>query len=185
MGRPPKVSTERILDTTRRLFSERGPALALSEIAGELEISAPALIGRFGTKDSLLEASLSVSAIERWLRQVDAGTPQTTPLHGQIEALWTGLVDVLEQQLPVYCGLRYSKTKWRPAHPAESPPVLARQAFMRWLRRVPDRQKSSNWDPVSFANLLVSSAESAALGRWLFPEAELDNLGPVLEAIDL
>jgi AcrR family transcriptional regulator len=66
MGRPPRIRREQILDTARRVFGAKGFAAAtLADIAGQLGVTAAALLRHVDSKDALFaEAMRSGAAIE-------------------------------------------------------------------------------------------------------------------------
>src|SRR3954449_5186105 len=66
MGRPARIRREQIIDTARRVFAAQGyAATTLSDIAGQLGVTAAALLRHVGSKDALFhDAMHSSTAIE-------------------------------------------------------------------------------------------------------------------------
>jgi AcrR family transcriptional regulator len=64
MGRPPRISSEQILDAARKAFSARGFAAAtLGEIAKDLDVTPAAILRHFDSKQELFNAAMSTRAI--------------------------------------------------------------------------------------------------------------------------
>ena len=59
MGRPPRIRRDQILDTARRVFAAKGFAAAtLADIAGELGVTAAALLRHVRSKDALFAEAM-------------------------------------------------------------------------------------------------------------------------------
>ena len=172
MGRPQKVTNDQILATTRRLFSKRGSAVPLSEIASELGVSAPALIGRFGTKENLILASVGHARSEAWAKAIRDREVDDRPLAEHLREIWQQSVELIRDGLPVMAGLVHSDLRSALEEDEEtSPPAFGERVIQEWLDRVPSHRKSSALSSAEIANLLLISAEGAALRAWLFPNA--------------
>src|SRR5438445_13022238 len=60
MGRPPRISTEELLDTARRVFAAKGfEAATLADISSELGVTPAALLRHADSKQELSLAAMS------------------------------------------------------------------------------------------------------------------------------
>src|SRR5690242_14919034 len=96
IARPRLVSDDVILDATRRVLAESGPAqLTLAAVGDRAGLAAPTLLQRFGSKRGLL-----LAAAERSAQQVLPAADEAEARHASpLTALRTFLLAVASQQL--------------------------------------------------------------------------------------
>lgn len=70
MARPQKVSDEEIIEAARACIMEFGPAVSTSTIAKRVDVSAQALLKRFGGKENLVLAALQPLMATDWQEQL-------------------------------------------------------------------------------------------------------------------
>lgn len=70
MARPQKVSDEEIIEAARACILEFGPAVPTATIAERVDVSAQALLKRFGGKDNLVVAALQPMMTVDWEAQL-------------------------------------------------------------------------------------------------------------------
>lgn len=70
MARPQKVSDEEIIEAARACILEFGPAVPTATIAERVDVSAQALLKRFGGKDNLVVAALQPVMAQEWETQL-------------------------------------------------------------------------------------------------------------------
>jgi AcrR family transcriptional regulator len=108
MARPRQVTNEQILGATRACVFERGPQVALDEVAERLGVTSPALLKRFGNRQKLLLEALRPPHVVPFQAELHRGPDCQRPLQAQLERLFTQVHDFLEQVVPGVAVLRES-----------------------------------------------------------------------------
>src|SRR5262245_56950630 len=107
MARPRQVSDEQILAQMRRVVLAHGPSASLELVAQALDVSVPALLKRFGSRQQLLVAALRPPESPEWINQVAAG-PTEAPFRQQLLDVFTQISDFMEEAVPCLTVLRES-----------------------------------------------------------------------------
>src|SRR5687768_8372984 len=105
MARPRQISDDQILETTRRLVLSRGPQISLDAIAGELGVTGPALLKRFGTREAMMIAALSPPQDSEWIEAARNG-PNEQPLEAQLLEIFTAMAAFMKGVVPCMSALR-------------------------------------------------------------------------------
>jgi AcrR family transcriptional regulator len=134
MGRPKLVTNEQILQTMRAAVLEHGPSVSLDLVAGRLGVTSPALLKRFGSRQTLMIESLKPPEEPPWVKKhhdVD-----DRPLEVQFESLFTDIWAFLSEALPCVMALRESGIATNLWEKAVGPgPLRGLAALVKWLER--------------------------------------------------
>lgn len=178
MSRPRTRSDSAILAATRSLLLERGPSAPISAFAKKAGLSAPAILGRFGSRGALVAAALCSPSPASVLAALHAD-PQPGVFHGQLRAFLLALGDWLAQAVPCQIVHRMSPPAQRP-RPGSTPDELRLQpAITIWLARAQARGLVAPGDPRALAATVLHTLQGHALSRLLEPKGE----GPSLAAV--
>ncbi|MFO0727788.1 MAG: TetR/AcrR family transcriptional regulator [Myxococcota bacterium] len=139
MGRPRQVTDEQILTATRQVVLERGPQVSLDAVAQELGVTSPALLKRFGNRQTLLVEALrpNMDQLERLFQEpIDA-----RPFVDQLDDLLERLSRYFRSMFPCLMALRESGI---PREEFESmvklpPHVAAVRSMEAWLGGMEER----------------------------------------------
>jgi len=136
MARPRLITDEQILAAMRRAVLAHGPHVSLDVVAGELKVTPPALLKRFGNRRTLLLEALRPPAEPPWVKELVAG-PDERPLPAQLEQLFTRIWDMFVEVMPCIAALRESGI---PPHELfegsdEPPPLRFLKTLTRWLEK--------------------------------------------------
>lgn len=107
MARPRLISDEQILATMRACVLEHGPRVSLDVVAGQLGVTPPALLKRFGSRQALLLKALRPPERPALVDQL-AVAPDGRPLAEQLEGLLGHVWDFMAEMLPCVAALRES-----------------------------------------------------------------------------
>ncbi len=137
MARPRLISDEQILDATRAAVNQFGPGVSLDLIAGNLGVSQPALLKRFGSRNKLMVAALKPAAEPAYAQQLRAG-PDDRPLCEQLQQVVGWLSSYFEENAPRIAALRESGIPMCDVFPksdGEPPPLRIKRGVAEWLHR--------------------------------------------------
>lgn len=136
MARPRLVTDEQILRAVRENVLQHGPSVSLNQVASSLGVTQPALLKRFGSRQTLMLAALKPVGDPPWMTKLFKG-PDERPLLVQLEEVCGALTEYLEQAIPCISALRESgiphETVMRSLRPKS--PAAALDALTRWLER--------------------------------------------------
>lgn len=107
VARPRLISDEQILATMRASVLEHGPQVSLDVVAGQLNVTGPALLKRFGSRRALMIQALRPPESPQLLSVLQR-SPDTRPLDAQLEELLGALWDFITEVLPCIAALRES-----------------------------------------------------------------------------
>ncbi len=99
------MSDEEILSTTRGCVFKHGASVALDVIARVLQVTAPALLRRFGNRENLMFAALKPPTPEKLAVAVQT-PPDTRSLEVQIEERMVWVWEFLSEVIPCVMALR-------------------------------------------------------------------------------
>lgn len=107
MARPRLISDEQIISVTRKCALELGAQVSLDTVAGELGVTGPALLKRFGSRQELLLRALrppeNPAFIEHW-----SDGPDERPLREQLTERLFETWTFFEEMVPCISVLRES-----------------------------------------------------------------------------
>jgi AcrR family transcriptional regulator len=132
MARPRLITDEQILRTMRASVLEHGPSVSLDVVAEKLKVTSPALLKRFGTRQTLMIEALKPPEEPSWVlahREVDGRT-----LQAQLEELFTNIWEFFAEAVPCVMALRESGIDsglWQKA--VGSGPLRGLAALVNWL----------------------------------------------------
>lgn len=158
MGRPQSISDAQILQAAYSCFVEHGPGVATEVIASRLNVTAQALLKRFGSKNALMIAALKPPAIAPWIPLVESG-PDERPLRQQLTEI---LLEVASFFLEI--AERITVLRWSGIDPKallaeyqEPPPLLDIRTLAAWFQRAADRGMLRSADFPAVAMMLLTS----------------------------
>lgn len=135
MSRPRLVSDEQILDTVRASVREHGPKVSLDSVAAKLGVTQPALLKRFGSRQSIMLAALMPPTEPPWVADLKGG-PDSRPIALQLEELAHRLTTWFGEIVPCMSALRESgipHAELIKVMKAPPPFVVALRAITQWL----------------------------------------------------
>jgi len=161
--RPRSVSDDEILEAARACLLAYGPSVAVATIGARLGISGPAVLKRFGTKESLVTRALVSEAPPDFSQGPDPG-----PLQPQIVAILLHIERLLLEAAPRLATLRAGGVKasqW-----LDKPhPRKARKSLLGWLERASRTHGLTHPDLDAAADLLISLVEARGFLAWIEP----------------
>ena len=162
MARPRLVTDEQILTTMRACVLERGAGVSLDVVAERLNVTAPALLKRFGNRQELMLKALQPPDPPEWMADFDRG-PDGRPLETQLlehfERIWASFENVI----PCVTALRESGIPHEKIFEGKrNAPVHAIRAIARWLEKARDAGLIDAKDPESVATALLGSVQIRA-----------------------
>jgi AcrR family transcriptional regulator len=161
MGRPRQVSDEQILSVMRASVLAHGPNVPLDRVAKELQITTPALLKRFGSRQALLVAALRPPEQPAWLRILDQG-PTEEPLATQLRAVFEAAFAYMGEWTPCSIALRESGIPIQSIYPNKKPAEEALRAMQRWLRRARKRGLVAIKETDTAAFVMVGALQARA-----------------------
>jgi AcrR family transcriptional regulator len=163
MGRPRLISNERLVETARTLFLERGAAMPTSAIAEELGISEATIYKRFGTKERLFNAAMGLPACEfalAWPGWAGRATPAEN-----LAEMGRALVGHFRELLPRIMMLCTNPggEPWRALHDSENPPpVMLMRAVESYLNAEIALGRVAPCDAQTAGRMLISAVHNFA-----------------------
>jgi AcrR family transcriptional regulator len=136
MARPRLVSDEDILAAVRKGVLSQGPAIPLDVIAEGLNVTAPALLKRFKTRNALLIAALRPPERPPFLSVIEAG-PDNRPFEMQLREIIEAMTAFIEDVFPCLSALRESGIPREELKDMfkHAPPVRVVEALSGWFER--------------------------------------------------
>lgn len=166
MSRPRRVSDEEVFAAVRQAVVAQGPQVSLDVVAESLDISAPALFRRFGSRNALLLRALRPTERPPFLDFLDAG-PGEGPIAAQLADLCSHVLGSLQATLPCISALRESGLTQDEIFPppGDPPPLAALRGLSGWLRRARDRGLLDLRDPEDAALALLGALQAPVFMR--------------------
>lgn len=146
MARPPKYDDDEILDRALRLFWTRGwSATSIRELEAELDVKAPAIYRRFGSKDGLSQAVLDHYVDRVVRRRIEKYLPaEGDPIANIREFLVSGVTSPPDGGALIGCLLTTTALESSEVSPELGAALIAGQAVIeqavrRELERADER----------------------------------------------
>jgi AcrR family transcriptional regulator len=140
MTRPRQVTSEAILEAARACAIERGPNVSLEVIAERLGVTPPALLKRFGSRETMMIAALRSVEEPAWVKGLAKG-PSERPLEEQLSGLFSNILDFFSSEAARMSTLCESRIPISRIFDAERPPppVQHTWALAGWLDQARER----------------------------------------------
>ncbi len=158
MARPKLVEDAQILSAMRRHVLAEGPHARLEEVAGELGISVPAVLKRFGSREALMLAALTPPARPAFLDAVEDG-PDARPLEVQLRELLERVLGHFSETLPCMIALRESGISPDKFLSRKQPQAVL-GALESWLAAARDRGLAGDADFEAVATAMAGAMQS-------------------------
>lgn len=154
MARPRLISDEQILNAMREAALTHGPKVSLDIVAGNLGVSAPALLKRFGSRDELLVSALKPPSDPEWIQRLRQG-PSDEPFEAQLLELFSSMSKFLESVVPCMMALRESGIPLETIFKGVRPPQEGIEVIASWLQgaRKKDLIEAEELETAAFAIL--------------------------------
>src|SRR3954447_23345299 len=174
MGRPPRISRERVIDTARRVFAARGfDATTLADIAGELGVTPAAILRHVDSKQALFGLAmksgmlLDPPACILELPHVDAKTDPRVVLRDIAEGFVPFIQEVLATRIVVSMHASSHGTSLvLPFDPeADNPPRRGLKIVADYFRRAAEAGVMRIRDPHAAALLFMGSLQGYVLSH--------------------
>lgn len=164
MARPRLITDEQILRTMRSSVLEHGPAVSLDRVAEQLNVTSPALIKRFGSRQALMIAALKPPDQNAWSRRL-AQAPDDRPLQLQLEEVINSFSEAFSEAMPCLFALRESGIPMSEVFPSSEVPPLVRalRAATRWLTQLSERGLADGSAIETAATALVGAITTRAM----------------------
>jgi AcrR family transcriptional regulator len=165
--RPQRVSDDSIFSATREVLFQHGAGASLATIAARVGISAPALLHRHETKETLVRRSLAAGPAAHVFARLALG-PDGSAIEAQLVARLLELATFLEQSAPALViahQVGFGVERLLPPG-ALPPPVEARRLLTRWLT-VASRRVTLKAKPAVLAEALLGVVEARVFNRLL------------------
>ena len=166
MARPRLVSDEQILDATRKAVLRDGPRASLDDIAGELGVTQPAILKRFGSRKALLVAALKPPDEPLWQAALEA-LPDDRPLKDQLEGLFAHIASILDDFIPCLAALRESGISENKVFEGKAGPRGAVLGFVRLVERMKTRGLVGDVDAESAGIAMLGALQLRAFYNYL------------------
>jgi AcrR family transcriptional regulator len=158
MARPRLVSDEDILAAVKKGVLEQGPAIPLDVIADRLNVTAPALLKRFKTRNALILAALAPPENPAFLDLMDSG-PDARSFEPQLLEIIEGMTSFLAEVFPCMSALRDSgipKEEMRTLF-KQFNPLRTVEALSGWFTRADKKGLCEAPDPDAAAMMLMGA----------------------------
>ncbi len=99
MARPQSITTERLLEVAREVFTEYGFSATTLQIARRAGISEGTLFKRFATKEQLFEEAIGLGDVPRWWGRLGSMVGQGDVQHN-LEGVCLKTLEIARQVLP-------------------------------------------------------------------------------------
>jgi AcrR family transcriptional regulator len=132
MARPRQVSDEQILAMMRARVLAEGPNVSLEQVAKPLDVSVPALLKRFGSRQALMLAALKPPSDPEWIAHLEKG-PDDRPFEEQLLDLFTRISNFMETAIPCFSALRESGIPPSQIFSKFDEPLRGLKAIQKWL----------------------------------------------------
>jgi len=135
MARPRQISDEQILAMMSACVLEHGPQVSLDLVAGQLGVTGPALLKRFGSREELmLQALRPPNPVPGGFLDALKSGPTDEPLEGQLEAIFTSFWAFIAEVMPRMIALRESGIDLdRVWDKKNHLPLRTNEALVAWL----------------------------------------------------
>lgn len=161
MGRPRLISNDRLIETARTLFLERGAAMPTSVIAEELGISEATIYKRFGTKARLFSAAMGLPDCD-FAKAWPSWAGRDTPAEN-LAAMGRALIVHFRELLPrimMICS-NPAAEPWRALHQGETPPpVLLMRAIEGYVNAEVALGRVAPCDAETAGRMLLSAVHN-------------------------
>jgi AcrR family transcriptional regulator len=158
---------------------ERGPSAPISAIASRIGATAPAIIGRFGSKAALVQAALAPPSSVDLLAALQH-EPREDGFSSQLTELIDLLADWYQRALPGQLLLRMSPPAQRPrssSSPRGEPRI--QPSLTIWLARAQARGLAPSGEPHALSATVIHALQGWALAGVLAPKEPPPPLEPL------
>jgi AcrR family transcriptional regulator len=160
VARPRLVSDEDILSAVRKGVLEQGPSISLDVIADRLNVTSPALLKRFKTRNALLIAALKPPERPPFMDELEAG-PDDRPFETQLKGVIEAITAFIDEVFPCLSALRESGIPREELRSMfkHAPPLKVIQALSGWFTRAERKGLCECPDPEAASCLLLGATQ--------------------------
>lgn len=138
-----------------------GPQVALETVATVLNVTAPALLKRFGSRQALMLAALRPEE-PRWVNVVMQG-PGSGTLEDQLVDMFTGIASFMHESIPCLMALRESGLPHDQIMPNRKAPAQSIEAVRHWLECARDQGMVTASEIDAAAYAIVGAIQTRAV----------------------
>ena len=164
MVRPQKISDEQILAATREALLEHGPAVSIVTIAARLDVSGPALLKRFGSRQELLARALCPDGPPGWIVRLEAPVSEAE-LPVALAQVLGDAMEFFARLVPLLILVRTANVELRVLD--DGPGDELRLALTNWIIASRGRVRRADPDPAAFVEAVLGAIESRCFHAYL------------------
>jgi AcrR family transcriptional regulator len=165
MARPRTKSNDAILEATRAVLLERGPSAPVSAMARRAGLSAPAVLGRFGSRAALVQAALTPPSLLPVLLILQR-EPEPDRFRDQLAEVLRELGAWLERALPCQLLAAIGAPGSPSPSRADDSPRL-QPSLTIWLARAQARGALRAGDPQRLSTIVLNTLRGHAASSLL------------------
>lgn len=167
MVRPQKISDAEILAATRAVLVEHGPGAPLSLIAGRLDVSAPAILKRMGSRDELVARALCPEGPPAFMQTLaEPVRPEALP-EALLEAALEAMAFFARVVPLLVVGRTANVDLSRVAGQPQPPGQQARAAFVRFIEQSRGSPRKTDPEIAAFVEALLGAIEARCFSLYL------------------
>ena len=162
MARPRLITDEQILTTMRSCVLEHGAGVSLEVVAERLNVTSPALLKRFHSRQELMLKALQPPDVSQWMVDFDRG-PDERPLEVQLTEHFQRVWDSFAEVIPCISALRESGIPHEKIFEGKRNGLVhAIRAISRWLEKAIDAGLIETEAPESVATAILGALQTRA-----------------------
>jgi AcrR family transcriptional regulator len=171
-GRPPSISSEKLLDVAREVFLERGIRATTLEVAERAGVSEGTLFHRFGTKDALFRKALNYDereGLDRMTQAVEEIRPLEAP--EALQKLAETLIELGRVAIPLAMMSWSNPERCAPNHAEKQKFYAAVKLLAADLQLRIDRGELRNIDTEVLSRTFIGAIHHYSMARGASAEA--------------
>lgn len=164
MARPRTITNEQILQTMRATVLELGARVSLDVVAQRLNVTAPALLKRFGTRQALMLEALRPPEDPGFIERFESGPDDHGSLSSQLTERFADLWEFFEEVIPCVIALRESGIPPEKLfeNSKHKNPLRAIKAIQKWVAAAHDQGLAFAPEAESIATAMLGAVQMRA-----------------------
>ncbi|HSC86852.1 MAG TPA: helix-turn-helix domain-containing protein [Polyangiaceae bacterium] len=180
-GRPPSISSEKLLNFAREVFLERGIQATTLEVAERAGVSEGTLFHRFGTKDALFRQAMSFDEADGAERMADAvANIRQLPLEPALTQLAEHLLEIGRIALPLVMMSWSNPGRCGPNHTEKQKFYEVVKVLAADLQLRIERGELRPHDAEVFSRVFIGSVHHYSMARLTSVESGIPLVPPAM-----